>query len=161
MGVARGGCGWRVGLTGGWIARKDRAMRYIDSWTAFLVMLFAIVGLCGLFASYAASVPLERGLMRSALLDRAVGADAGQLEAMRPALGTLAGAVVDGAGPIGERVAGARLVVADEQRREAASVNYRVRLMLGVVTVIAAVLGAGLMSLTRKAAAQEGGGAVE
>lgn len=130
----------------------DGGMRFVDSWTAFLVMLFVVVGLCGLFASYAASVPLERGLARSALLDRAQVADAAQLQAMRPALGSLGAAVIDGAGPLAERVTAARLVVADEQRREAASVNHRVRLMLVVVTAIAAVLGAGLMSLTRKEA---------
>lgn len=125
-------------------------MRYFDTWTAFLVMLFMLVGLCGLFASYAAGIPLERGIARSALLDRALAADPAQLAAMRPVLGSLAPAVIDGPAPLPERIARARLVVADEQRREAASVDYRTRLMLGVVTLLAAALGAGILALTRR-----------
>ena len=123
----------------------------LDAWTAFLVMLFALVGLCGLFASYAPSIPLERGLARSATLDRVLAAkDAPELERLRPALGPLARPVLDGAGPLSERVASARTVVADEQRREAASITYRTRLMLGVVTALAAILGAGILGLERR-----------
>ena len=125
-------------------------MRF-DAWSAFLVMLFALVGLCGLFASYAPSIPLERGLARSATLDRVLASqDDGSLERLRPALGPLASAVLDGPGPISSRVAVARTVVAEEQRREAASITYRTRLMLGVITVLAAILGAGILGLERK-----------
>ena len=123
----------------------------LDAWTAFLVMLFALVGLCGLFASYAPSIPLERGLARSATLDQVLAAkDAPALEHLRPALGPLARPVLDGSGPLSDRVASARTVVADEQRREAASITYRTRLMLGVVTALAAILGAGILGLERK-----------
>lgn len=130
-------------------------MRYFDTWTAFLVMLFMLVGLCGLFASYAAGIPLERGIARSALLDRALAASPAELAAMRPTLGSLAAAVIDGPAPLPDRIARARLVVADEQRREAASVDYRTRLMLGVVTLLAAGLGAGIMAIARRGAAQQ------
>ena len=130
-------------------------MRNSTAWTGFLVMLFAIVGLCGLFASYADSIPLERGTARSALLDTALstgaGADGAQrLEQLRPMLGDLGVLVLDGAGPLAERVAKARLVVVDEQRREAASVGYRTRLMLVVVTLLAAGLGAGILALVQR-----------
>jgi hypothetical protein len=130
-------------------------MRKFDPWTAFLVMLFAIVGLCGLFASYATSIPLERGMARSALLDRAL-ADgsapdaAARLEQLRPRLDSLAATVLDGKGPLQDRVAAARLVVQDEQQREETSLAYRTRLMLGVVTTLAAVLGAGILGLARR-----------
>ena len=125
------------------------------AWTGFLVMLFAIVGLCGLFASYADSIPLERGIARSALLDAALTSglsDGGVqgLEPLRLKLGDLGGLVVDGSGPLPDRVAKARLIVVDEQRREAASVGYRTRLMLGVVTMLAAGLGAGILALARR-----------
>jgi hypothetical protein len=134
-------------------------MRNTGSWIAFLTMLFALVGLCGLFASFATSVPLERGMARSALLDRvlvesAAADGAARLERLRPALGGLATAVLDGPGALPERVAAARAVVLDEQRREEASVAYRIRLMLGVVTVIAAVLGGGILSIVGRGAAQ-------
>jgi hypothetical protein len=130
-------------------------MRMIDSWTAFLVMLFAVVGLCGLFASYATSIPLERGLARSALLDQvlvdsAAPDSAARLERLRTRLDSLAPAVLDGSGALVGRVKAARVVVEDEQRREVASLGFRVRLMLGVVTTLAAVLGAGILSLARR-----------
>ena len=135
-------------------------MRFIDSWTAFLLTLFALVGLCGLFASYAPSIPAERGLARVAILDEALAAastpDAAQrLDLLRPRLGDLAKVVLDGTGPVPDRIAAAKTIVADEQRREAASVGYRTRLMLGVVTVLAAGLGAGILTLARRQAARE------
>ena len=58
--------------------------------------------------------------------------------------------MLDGTGPLADRVAAARAVVFDEERREAASVAYRTRLMLGVVTVLAAILGAGILGLARR-----------
>ena len=130
-------------------------MQRFDSWSAFLVMLFAIVGLCGLFASYATSIPLERGLARSATLDRALavgnGPDAAaRLEQLRPSLGSLGDAVLDGNGPLADRVTAARAIVLDEERREAASIAYRTRLMLCVVTILAAILGAGMLGLARR-----------
>ena len=131
-------------------------MRPVASWIAFLVMLFGLVGLCGLFASVAPSIPLERGIVRSAVLDQASTAgDAAALERLRPALGSLATPVLDSPGPFPERIARARATVAEEQRREAASVAYRTRLMLGVVTLLAAVLGAGILVLVRRAALSE------
>ena len=127
-------------------------MRYVDAWSAFLAVLFMLVGLCGLFASYASAIPLERGLARSALLDEALDADAAGLQAMRPELGTLAGPVIDGPGTLPQRVAQARRIVDDERRREAASIDHRTRLMLGVITVLAMGLGVGIMALARRAA---------
>ena len=130
-------------------------MRFFDPWAAFLVMLFAVVGLCGLFASYATSIPLERGIARSALLDQVL-ADAGAPDAaarmsqLRPRLDTLAPAVLDGSGPLEDRVKAARAVVQDEQQREEASLAFRTRLMFAVVTLIAAILGAGILSLSRR-----------
>ncbi len=127
-------------------------MRNTGSWIAFLTMLFALVGLCGLFASFATSIPLERGMARSTTLDRALvegsAADgAARLERLRPALGVLANQVIDGLGPLQDRVAAARMTVLDEQRREEASVAFRIRLMLAVVTVLAAGLGGGIVAM--------------
>ena len=130
-------------------------MRFLDPWAGFLVLLFAVVGLCGLFASYATSIPLERGIARSALLDQVL-ADAAapdaaaRLSQLRPQLDTLAPAVLDGSGPLGDRVKAARAVVQDEQQREETSLAFRTRLMLAVVTLIAAALGAGILSLARR-----------
>lgn len=126
-------------------------MRTLGTWIAFTVTLFGLVGLCGMFASYAPSVPLERGIRRSAVLDQASAApDAQALERLRPALGNLAPLVLDRPGALVDRVVSARAVVADEQRREAASIGYRTRLMLGIVTVLAAALASGILVLVRR-----------
>ena len=135
-------------------------MRATGPWIAFLVTLFALVGLCGMFASYATAIPLERGVARSALLDRVLqeggGADAApRLEAVRPLLGTLGPAVLDGPGSIQARVAAARIIVRDEQRRESDSIAYRTRLMLGIVTALSAGLGGGILVLARRSADRE------
>jgi hypothetical protein len=129
-------------------------MRF-DSWSAFLVMLFAVVGLCGLFASYATSIPLERGVARSALLDETLQASGlpdgpARMERLRPRLGALGDAVLDGPGTLPDRIAAARAVVVDEQQREAGSLAYRTRLMLGVVTALAALLAVGILNLARR-----------
>jgi hypothetical protein len=130
-------------------------MRGFDSWSAFLVMLFAVVGLCGLFASYATSIPLERGLARAALLDQVLTDSAApdssaRLRLLRPKLDSLAPMVLDGTGPLPDRVKAARAVVEDEQRREEASLGFRVRLMLAIVTSLAALLAVGILGLARR-----------
>jgi hypothetical protein len=120
-------------------------------WIAFLCCLFGLVGLCGLFASVAPSIPLERALRRGAVLDQALAApDPAALERLRPDLGSLAATVIEGAGPLPQRIAAARATVADEQRREAASVAYRVRLLLVCMTVLAAGLGSGILLLAQR-----------
>ena len=129
---------------------NDRA-----TWTAFLLMCFALVGLTGLFATYATTVPWERALIRTGVLDqvlaaaRAPDADV-QLAALRPALGPAADAVLSGPGELWDRVAAERRVVLDEQGREARSVVHRVRIMVGTVTLLSALVGAGIMALASR-----------
>ncbi len=129
---------------------NDRA-----TWTAFLLMCFALVGLTGLFASYATSIPLERALIRTGVLDQVLAAArapdaAARLDALRPALGPDADAVLSGPGDLWDRVAARRLVVLDEQGREARSVAHRIRIMVGTVTLLAALVGAGIMALASR-----------
>ena len=129
---------------------NDRA-----TWTAFLLMCFALVGLTGLFATYATTVPWERALIRTGVLDQVLAAarapdtDA-QLAALRPALGPAADAVLSGPGELWDRVAAQRRIVLDEQGREARSVAHRVRIMVGTVTLLAALVGAGIMALASR-----------
>lgn len=123
-------------------------------WAAFLAMCFLVVGLIGGFALYAAPVPLQRALARGAVLDRALLAGEAQgapgLAALRPALGSSADAVLDGPGTLVERVVRARAAVTREADAEEAAVAARVRLMLVVVTVMAALFGIGVMGLARR-----------
>lgn len=129
-------------------------MRPIATWIAFLSMLFLLVGLCGLFASYAPSIPLQRGNAREALLDQIADGSVApdKLNQLRPALAGLAPLVLDGPAPLPERLAAARRIIRDEERRESASVGYRTRLMLGIVTLLSILLGAGILSLVARSA---------
>lgn len=134
---------------------NDRA-----TWTAFLLMCFALVGLSGLFATYATTIPLERALIRTGVLDQVLAADRmpdapARLAALRPALGPNADAVLSGPGDLWDRVAAERLVVLDEQAREARSVAHRTRVLVGIVTLMAALVGAGIMALASRRPAPE------
>jgi hypothetical protein len=124
-------------------------------WAAFLAMSFLIVGLVGGFALYGAPVPLQRALAVGATLDAVLVAgespDApAKLAALRPALGDDAGAVLDGPGTLADRVAHARAAVREQAEQEEAAVTARVRLMLVVVTLMAALFGIGVMGLARR-----------
>ena len=113
------------------------------TWMAFLAMAFAVVGLIGVFASYAAPLPLQRALARDAALDAALATGGGKaaLEGLRDQLDDNAAAVIDGGGPLADRVATARAAMHAELEHEAAAVGARLRLELLVVTVVAAGFG--------------------
>ena len=130
-------------------------MREDLGWAAFLLMCFAVLGLTGLFGTYGPQIPLERALTRLQVLDEAQAAAAGpdaaaQLSALRDVLGPLAEPVIDGSGPVLDRIAAARATVQAEAGREAASVAHRVRVMLLSITVLAGLFGAGVMLFALK-----------
>ncbi len=114
------------------------------TWMAFLAMTFAVVGMVGLFASYAAPIPLERALARDATLDEALAAgdSKARLEPLRDRLDDSAALVIDGAGPLVDRVAMARAAMHAALLQDAAETGTRLRLMISVVTVLGAVFGA-------------------
>ena len=116
-------------------------------WMAFLAMTFVVVGLTGLFATFAAPLPLERAMMRDTLLDQAL-ATAGRpdqaslLAGMRTQLDSSAAAVIDGTGDLTARVSGARQAMHAEMQHEANAIASRLQLLVVVVTAVAAVFGA-------------------
>ena len=125
------------------------------TWTAFLLMCFAIVGLTGMFATYATTIPLERALIRTGTLDQVLAAArspdaADRLAVLRPALGERADAVLSGPGDLWDRVAAERAVVLDEQGREARSVAHRTRIMVIIVTLMASLVGSGIMAISQR-----------
>ncbi len=113
------------------------------TWMAFLAMAFAVVGLIGTFASYAAPLPLQRAMARDAALDQALATDGGKaaLEPLRDRLDDSAATVIDGGGPLADRVAAARAAMHAELGHEAEAVGFRLRLELLVVTAVAAGFG--------------------
>ena len=128
---------------------KDRA-----TWTAFLLMCFAIVGLAGMFATYSTAIPLERALIRTGVLNEVLDAarapdGPARLAALRPSLGERADAVLSGPGDLWDRVAAERAIVLDEQGREARSVAHRTRVMVVIVTLMAGLVGSGIMALAQ------------
>jgi len=121
--------------------------RNSGTWTAFLAMTFVVVGMTGLFATYATPIPLERALARDAALDEALASDgqpnqAAILEALRDRLDSSAAAVINGTGPLAARVGAARTAMHAELQREADAIGSRLRFMIIVVTVLGAVFGA-------------------
>jgi hypothetical protein len=128
--------------------------RNTGTWIAFLLVCFAVVGLMGLFASYAAPLPYERMMARDSVLDRALqaGDDKPALEALRDPLDDSAATVIDGTGPLAARVATARAAMHAAMLHEADAIGSRLRLELAVVTVVAAAFGAAMLGT----AAREG-----
>lgn len=121
-------------------------------WAAFLGTCFLVLGLMGLFASYAGQVPLERAAFRVQVLDQAAAAvdDPAKLAQLRPLLADRAEAVLDGPGPAGPRIEAERRAALAEGVAESDAVAYRVRLMLLLVTVTCGGFGIGVLGMARR-----------
>jgi hypothetical protein len=125
------------------------------TWTGFLVMAFAVVGLVGAFATYAAQIPFERALARSAALDQAVALshqpDApARLQALHDALGDSADKVLQGPGDIETRAAAERTRMLDAFGHEAEDIGTRLRLVIAVFAAGAALFGAAVLGIVQR-----------
>lgn len=130
----------------------DRA-KGAGAWTAFLAMAFAVVGLTGALGTFAAQIPLERALARDAVLDQALLAEhaPAALEALRPALGESADAVLTGTpDSLPARVAAEREAVNRGFLAESRDVGMRLRIVIGVFTAVGALFGAMVLSVVRR-----------
>jgi hypothetical protein len=119
-------------------------------------MAFLIVGLAGIFGTYAVPVPLMRALGHEAVLDQVLAAStapdaAARLAALRPALGTSADAVLGGPGTLAERVARDRAATRMRFEAEAAALGGRLRLLIGVATLAAGLFGLAMLGVGRNA----------
>jgi hypothetical protein len=146
----------RSGLQGGRLQGVS-AHDGTGAWTAFLIVGFAVLGLVGAFAVFAAQIPFERALARNAALDQALavppGPDAAaRLEAMRPALDDSAPAVLGKGGPTIAKVEAERARMLAAFGREARDVGVRLRLVIAVFTAACAVFGVAVLSVVRRAA---------
>jgi hypothetical protein len=126
------------------------------TWMAFLAMAFVIVGLTGLFASFATPLPLERALAREAALDDALtaakGADAAAaIEALRPRLDDSAAALLPVGGDMAARIAAERIAMRARFQLEADTVVTRLRWLICVITVMAAAFGIAVLHIGRRA----------
>jgi len=125
------------------------------TWAAFLAMAFIVVGLAGLFASYAVPLPLERALARDGALDAALlaahGPDAAAaLEALRPQLAESAEALQPPGGDMDAKIAAERTAMRTRLLAESASIAQRTHWLLGVITVMALVFGVAILHMGRR-----------
>ncbi len=121
----------------------------------FLAMCFGIVGLIGVFATFAAPLPLYRALMRDTTLDEALVAlhspnpQAG-LDALKLRLDDSAAAFSPLPANPDAAVAAERRAMHQRFREDADAVAARMKLMIGIVTVMAAIFGGAITGLGRR-----------
>jgi hypothetical protein len=123
----------------------------------FLAVAFAVVGLTGLFSTYAAPLPLERALARDAALDAALqaarGPDPGAaIEALRPRLAESADALLPIAGDLADKIARERAAMHARLLAEADATETRLRWLICIVTAMAAAFGIALLGLAPRRA---------
>jgi hypothetical protein len=126
------------------------------TWTGFLIMAFAVVGLVGGMAIYAAQIPFERALARSAALDQALAAanDPAKLAALRPLLDDSADHIITQTNtPLPDmpaRITAERARVFAAFGEDARRTGEHLRLVLAVFTAMGALFGALVLGLVRR-----------
>jgi len=136
-------------------APADSTRSFNFTFTAFLVMCFAIVGMVGVFGTFAAGLPMRRELAREATLDEAVFALASPnpqqaLEALRPRLDDSApGLLPLRADPVAA-IAAERVAMRGRFLAEAEATTSRMQLMILIVTCMAAVFGSAILAFGRR-----------
>ncbi len=125
------------------------------TWIAFLVMAFVVVGLTGLFASYAVPLPYQRAISRDTALDDALAAGhaadpAAALAALRDRLGDSADAVLSPGTDLDARIARERAAMRARLLAEADAVATRTRWLICVITVMGAAFGAAVLQVGRR-----------
>jgi len=120
------------------------------SWAGFLAAAFCIVGMVGLFATYAAPLPYQRAMRREAVLDQVAATPPAGWAALRDDLGDSADAVLNGSLPIGPRIAAERVAMRARFAAEAAATAGRLRLIIVVITLTGAGFGAVTLLLHRR-----------
>ena len=125
------------------------------TFAAFLVMCFATCGLIGLFANFAAPVPLYRLAAREQALDEALAAltaptPAAALEALRPRLDESADAILPLRPDTAARIAAERVAMRQRMLDDAHAVSQRMIVMVTCITAMAALFGVGILGLSRR-----------
>jgi hypothetical protein len=124
------------------------------TWMAFLTMAFAVVGLVGLFASFAAPLPLERALARDAALDDALRIaqspdPAAALAALAPRLDDSAAALHPG-DDLPAQVARERAAMRARFLAEADATAMRLRWLIALITLTGAAFGAAVLAIAAR-----------
>ena len=123
------------------------------AWTGFLVMAFIILGLCGLFATYAVQLPYQREAYAEAKLDAATGAPDAQarLDELRDALGDDGAGAFTSGGDMPHRIDAARHVLRRHFQDQGNDIALRLRIVIVVFTGGATLFGLMVTSILRRA----------
>jgi hypothetical protein len=130
------------------------AQKIDGSRIGFLATCFLLVCLVGVFASSATPVPYARGLLKEQALDDAL-ATAGKpdqpalLAALSARLGEQADLVINGAGPLPQRIAQARSAARAEAMAEGQAEASQMRLLVVVTSIVCAIFGMALSGVGR------------
>ncbi len=129
-----------------------------STWFVFLALTFAVVGMTGLFVTFAAPIALQRAVLRDEVLDAALAAlaapdPARALEALRPRLDDSAAALLPIGGDMEARIAGERVAMHGRFMLDHEATARRLRWLMAVVT-----LGSGGFGLAILASAGRGRG---
>jgi hypothetical protein len=114
------------------------------NWMIFAAMAVGIVGLTGVFATYATPLPLQREIAREAALDAALSTaqspdPQSAMAALADRLGDSASALAGAPAGLADRVAKERLAMRARFAAEAGGLAAQLRLLIIVITVMGAL----------------------
>ena len=120
------------------------AMRARTGWMLFAALAVAVVGLTGVFATYATPLPLQREIARESALDAALAAanapdPQAALATLAPRLGDSAAALAGAPAGLPERVEKERLAIRARFGTEAGALAEQLRLLIVVITLMVAI----------------------
>jgi hypothetical protein len=120
------------------------------NWMVFAAIAVGIVGLTGVFATYATPLPLERAMAREAALDAALAAAKSPdphaaMATLAPRLGDSAAALAGSPEGLADRVAKERLEMRARFSGEAGALAAQLRLLIIVITIMAGVFIAAIV----------------
>ena len=121
----------------------------------FLAMCFAVVGLVGVFAAFATPLAMHRAVARDATLNEVSVALHGPnptqaMEALKPRLDESAAAFTPLPADGDAAVAKERQAMWKRFEAESYATEYRMQLMVIIVTVMAAIFGAAILKFAGK-----------
>jgi hypothetical protein len=122
------------------------------TWTGFMAMAFAVLGLLGAFSTYAAQIPFDRAMARNHTLDQVLAAasapdPAAALAPFRALLGDEAGAVLSGPGTLADRVDRERDRMITDLHAQSQDYGLRLRIVIAAFTAASALFGVMIVSI--------------
>ncbi len=120
------------------------------NWMVFAAIAVGIVGLTGVFATYATPLPLQRAMAREAALDAALVAarspdPQAAMATLAPRLGDSVAALAGSPDGLADRVAKERLEMRARFGAETGALAAQLRLLIIVITIMAGIFVAAIV----------------